>query len=54
MQQITVTILFILWILLSIILCLSLVGIIIFSFDDDNGDIYWFEIGSELLNKIIE
>jgi len=54
MKYLIITILFILWIFATIILCLSLFGIIIFDFEDNNDDTYWFKIGSRLLNKIIE
>lgn len=51
MKYLTLTFLITLWIVSTIILGISIIGIVVFTIEDESGGIYWFAYGQKLLDK---
>lgn len=62
MKTIGITICFIFWCLFTLILAISLIGIVVLiredynckNFQGEEGEAIWFKIGKKLINKLTE
>lgn len=62
MKTIGITICFIFWCLFTLILAISLIGIVVLiredynckNFQSEEGEAIWFKIGKKLINKLTE
>lgn len=52
MKYIGLTLLSIVWLLSTFLLAITLIGMIVFVFEDKNDEIYWFVYGRKLIDGL--
>jgi hypothetical protein len=52
MKYIGLTLLSIVWLLSTILLAITFIGILVFFIEDENDEIYWFAYGRKLINGL--
>jgi hypothetical protein len=53
MKYILITLLSIVWLLTTVLLAITVIGVIAFMVEDENEQSYWFTYGKKLLNQLI-
>jgi hypothetical protein len=53
MKYLIFTLLSIIWLLLTLILAMTIFGIIVFFIENKDDEIYWFAYGRKLLDNLI-
>ena len=52
MKYVGLTLLSILWLLSTILLAITFIGILVFFIEDENDEIYWFVYGRKLIDGL--
>ena len=52
MKYISLTLLNIFWMLSTLLLAITFIGVLVFYIEDENGKIYWFVYGRKLLDAM--
>ena len=52
MKYLGLTILNILWIITTLLLAISIIGLLVFFIDDEQDEVYWFSYGRKLLEEL--
>jgi hypothetical protein len=53
MKYLIFTLLSIIWLLLTLLLAMTIVGILVFFIENNDDEIYWFAYGRKLLDNLI-
>lgn len=53
MKYILITLLSIVWLLTTVLLAITVIGVIAFMIEDENDQSHWFTYGRRLLNQLI-
>jgi len=51
MKYILITLLIIVWLLTTVMLAITVIGLIVFMIEDENDQSHWFVYGRKLLNQ---
>jgi len=54
MKYFAITIVLVVWLLATVLLSITIVGIIVFMIEDDNNEIYWFNFALNLRDDLCE